>query len=131
MEKLVTVAIMHGEGQGVGSMFSKLIQSVENEINLAYIPGAIAYVDANSDSAWSKAMDRFDRALFKSLQDRNPELAKLEADIFKNTLQPLIALYKSYRRGGKVESVFAMLQGKPEVAEATQGELPFVDHWEF
>jgi hypothetical protein len=40
--------------------FIKIIEDIENELALIYMPGAIHYIDDHYDNAWSSAIDRFD-----------------------------------------------------------------------
>lgn len=89
--------------------FSKLIGDIENELELHYLPGAIRWIDEKYDGAWSKAIERFDHALSSATGSKYFEAAKLEGEIYKDTILRLIKKYKEHKNGTKV---IKYLEGK-------------------
>lgn len=75
--------------------FRDLIESTEKEIEMQYIGGAIKWVDEKYDSAWSKAMDKFEMALVKAKVSKNLEPAKTAAIEYKNKCLGFISDYKN------------------------------------
>jgi hypothetical protein len=79
--------------------FVKIIETIENELHIAYMPGAIQYIDKNYDDAWSKAIDAFEAAI----NSKNEDKIRIEGEIYKQTIVYLIGIYKQYKRGSKID----------------------------
>ncbi len=86
--------------------FTQIIETIENELNLCYEPGAIKYCDEKFDNAWSKAIDRFDQALTKHMQSANAELIQYESELYRDTVLQLIKKYKMSKNLRKADDFF-------------------------
>jgi hypothetical protein len=74
--------------------FHEIVGAIEAELKAEYLGGAIAWADKKHDNAWSKAIDRFDRALSNAIERQDYLAAKIEGDFYKITILGLIREYK-------------------------------------
>jgi hypothetical protein len=97
--------------------FVEVINSIEAEISSRYLPGAILWADKKFDGAWTKAMDRFDRAL-KITQERVDYTSlKAEAGFYKNTVLELIRQYKQEKGIEGVQSYLDAISSQTNFVE--------------
>lgn len=78
--------------------FSECVEKIEREISPAYIPGAIAWVDAVYDGAFSKAADRLERSIIK-FRDRvlSEHDFQIEQAIYFDTLTEYFIKYRKHK----------------------------------
>ena len=84
--------------------FVELINAIEAEISSGYLPGAIRWADEKYDGAWTKAMDRFERALNLTREHMDYVSLKVEAGFYKNTVLDLVQKYKQEKGIENVQS---------------------------
>lgn len=79
--------------------FSECIDRLEREISPNYIPGAIAWVDAIYDGAYSKALNRLERSLEK-LKDRiiSDRDFAVEQSLFFDTVTEYFQKYRTHKK---------------------------------
>jgi hypothetical protein len=87
----------------------ELINTIEAELKLEYVGGAIAWADKNRDGAWSKAMDRFDCALKNSIERQDYRSAEIEGQFYKATVLQLLREYKQTKGLNDAESFLSAL----------------------
>ena len=84
--------------------FSDIILTIEKNIEMEYLPGAIKYINTHYNDAWSKAIDRFDTALFGDLDQ--PELSegcKLDVQLYLDSILKFINIYKNRKNKSAVD----------------------------
>lgn len=78
--------------------FLQLINSIEGELKIEYLGGAIRWIDETENNAWSDAIDRFDNALAVAIERKDYQLAQLEGEHYKTKVLGMIARYKKHKR---------------------------------
>jgi len=92
--------------------FSEIIRSIEAEIKTEYLPGAITWADKHHNNAWSNAIDRFDRALSRSIERQDYTLAKLEGEHYRITVLDLLRKYKKEKGIADTDSFLTAIGAK-------------------
>jgi hypothetical protein len=91
--------------------FVQLINRIEAEIHVAYIPEAIRWCDEKFNNAWSNAIDRFDKALSVAIERQDYRLAELEGDYYKVTILELLGRFKASHDMDAQQSFLSALRG--------------------
>jgi hypothetical protein len=78
--------------------FSTLIRKLEAELSEQYLPGAIQWCDDHMNNAWSRAIERFEKALIKAIEIGSYEYAKTEGEIYELTVTKLLQQYKASKK---------------------------------
>ena len=88
--------------------FSKLIEEIETEIEIKYLPGCIRWSDENYNNAWSSAINEFEKALLT----KNKEKIINQSQIYKSTCLSLIESYKRSKNNSHVSDFFRKIKNK-------------------
>ena len=97
--------------------FIEVINAIQAEISYRYLPGAICWSDEKFDSAWSKAIDRFERALDLCRERMDYTSLKAEAGFYKNTVLDLIRKYKQEKGIEGITSYLDAISDQTSFAE--------------
>lgn len=90
--------------------FIHLIDTVQKNTKAIVLQGAMKWIDENYDEAWSKAMDRFDLALAEAIRTKNAEKAKMEAQIYKASIEGFIETFKRAKGEERTLNLFDRLK---------------------
>lgn len=96
-------------------VLTNLINEIEAEISQQYLPNAIYWADMTYDNAWSKAIDRFDKALSLAAQNFDHVMLEREANIYK---QKVISLLKEFKRTQRIVEADSFLETIKPIREA-------------
>jgi hypothetical protein len=90
--------------------FTQLINAIESEIKTDYLPGAIRWSDEKFGNAWTRAMDRFDKALAIAIDRGDYRLAQIEGDFYKATVLDLLGRYRNHKNLDATDSFLSALE---------------------
>lgn len=86
------------------SDYLKIMNSIEAEIQTEYLGDAIRWCDDTMNGAWSQAIDRYESALTRAINQGTFDLAKHEGEFYLQTVLGLIKKYKEHKNIDEKES---------------------------
>ena len=99
---------------------AQVIEEIEAELAIHYLPGAMQYIDKHYSNSWSRAIDRLQLAMMEAGQNKETywKVMEIEGQIYKQTILKYIEIYKVFKRGNKTDDFFKELEtGVPSVQE--------------
>lgn len=81
----------------------ELLQSVEAELQIEFLPGAYSWMDKHKDSAFSQLVARMENAIFDLQKNGSFELYKNELEIYKKALCDLLIEYKNSKNINEID----------------------------
>ena len=113
--------------------FIDIINQIENEINIVYIPGAIKYCDDHFDNAWSKAIDTYEAAINRFIETKDEAAVNFAGEVYIACVKNLIQKYKVYKNNKHTDSLLDDLIKTPsKTNEVASGSItaPFKGLWD-